>query len=122
MSEDQRHNENDADDAFSVSSHKCHAAIVAETERYKRYCSEFLAKYGDPSTNDYHRRRVDEVIQKPDTNASGGSTVEGLFQSSVLRTTEYHGNIRLSLLEEQYSDINDSVEMLVTEARQTRQL
>ena len=41
---------------------------------------------------------------------------------------EYHGNLlckldsRLSLLEEQYSDINDNVEMLVTEARRTRQL
>ena len=81
MSEDQRRNENDADDAFSLSSHECHAAVVAETERYKRCRSEFLAKYGDPSSNDYHRRRVDEVIQKPDTNASGDSTVKATFRA-----------------------------------------
>ena len=128
MSNDPTSTKSTDDGEFSVTSHDCHEAIVAETERYKRQRADFLSKYGDPSSPGYHRTRADEDIPKPKVTLGDDSNASGSFEKSTMTTLEYHGDIltkvesRLFLLEEQYNTIQDTLEMLVTEARRTRQL
>ena len=128
MSNDPTITKSTDDEEFSVTSHDCHEAIIAETERYKRQRADFLSKYGDPSSPGYHRRRADEDIPTPKVTLVDDSNASGSFEKSIMTTLKYHADIRtkidsrLCLLEEQYNTIDDKIEMLVTEARRTRQL
>ena len=111
---------------FSVSSRG--SDFSTELQSYKKLRSDFLAKYGDPDSPGYHRRRADEDIPKPEVTLGDDSNPEDIFQKSTTTTLECHSELlismqsRLSLLEEKQTKIESTLEILVTEVRCTRQL